>query len=316
MSDDLYDLRVSLLLGNYATAINDGTGRTIKGKSDEASTWERDFILLRAHIALRQYDVVTAELAKRTTDNAKAFAAMVAFLRAQETSNNEGMKTALEKIGTLVGAVKEWSSANSSLAISAATAYIRDRQFQAAMPLIHTVTTTLSTLPTPPVPAILELRSMMVDCLLRLHRPDLAEKECAEMAKLDDDSLFTTLATVSVFLAVGQSKPDKLREAMTLTEDVRDKNGSSVLLLNIMANINMVQGKYDQAEKYLLDALEKRSTDVDTLVALSVCSLHMKKSSELVQRYLSQLKTSSPYHPWVQNYVAQEQKLAALKQQS
>ena len=147
MADDLYDLRCALLLGNYATAINEGTGRATRGGGsggkassagggDEASQWERDFILLRAHLALRQYDVVTGELSKKgPAEPAKAFASFVAFLKAQEAGNTEGMALALEKMAASVVAVKEgmWQ-ANTSTAICAATAYIRDRQVTMAMP--------------------------------------------------------------------------------------------------------------------------------------------------------------------------------------
>eukprot|EP00760_Papus_ankaliazontas_P002343 PhM_4_TR10954/c0_g1_i1/m.36426/K17268/COPE; coatomer subunit epsilon len=314
MADELYDLRIALLLGNYATVINEGAGRTSR-KMDEAQIWERDFIMLRAHLALRQYDVATQELAKRSTPTSKAAALLVQYLKAAESNNLEGMTNAVEGINAAAAEVPagQWAS-NISTCVCAVTVFTRERLHPQSLTLLNTVVSELSGAPSVPQTAVLELRGLTVDNLLRIHRVDLAEREVAEMNKIDDDSVYSTLSSIALCLNQGYTKPDRLREALQLTNDIRDKYGNSVLLLNLMATSNLLQERYQDAERCLLDALEKRSSDVDTLVALCVVSLHLKKSPELVNRYLSQLKTSSPYHPWVQNYVATEQRVSTMRQ--
>lgn len=49
--------------------------------------------------------------------------------------------------------------------------------------------------------------------------------------------------------------------------------------------------RYDDAEKDLVEAINKDSKDPDTLQNLAVCSLHLGKS---VTRFINQLKTLTP----------------------
>ena len=53
----------------------------------------------------------------------------------------------------------------------------------------------------------------------------------------------------------------------------------------------MAMGRYDDAEKDLVEALQRDSKDPDTLQNLAVCSLHLGKP---VTRFVNQLKTLTP----------------------
>jgi coatomer subunit epsilon len=57
------------------------------------------------------------------------------------------------------------------------------------------------------------------------------------------------------------------------------RNGSAVACIHM--------GKFDEAEKLLLDAITKGQNDPDTLVNLICCYQHMSKSEELIARYMS-----------------------------
>ena len=53
----------------------------------------------------------------------------------------------------------------------------------------------------------------------------------------------------------------------------------------------MAMGRFEDAEKELLEALQKDSKDPDTLHNLAVCALHLGKPST---RFFNQLKTLTP----------------------
>ena len=65
-----------------------------------------------------------------------------------------------------------------------------------------------------------------------------------------------------------------------------EKYGQSVLLLNGIALSCMQLKKWGDAEKYLLSALEKNSSEVDTIINLIVCYQQQRKSNDIVNRQI------------------------------
>ena len=94
-----------------------------------------------------------------------------------------------------------------------------------------------------------------------------------------------------------------------------DKNASTALLLNGQATCCIGQGKYEEAECALQDALEKDSNNTDTLVNLVVLSQLSSKTPEVCNRYLSQLIDSAPDHPFVKEFQAKERDFDILCKQ-
>ena len=94
----------------------------------------------------------------------------------------------------------------------------------------------------------------MIQIYLKINRVDQAEKELRTLQKMDDDATVTQLATAWVSIAQGG---DKISEAFSIFSDLVEKHGSSVLLLNGLAVCNMHMKKYSDAEKQLLQSLEK-----------------------------------------------------------
>jgi len=80
----------------------------------------------------------------------------------------------------------------------------------------------------------------------------------------------------------------------------------SLMLTNGMALANLHMGKYDEAERLLQEALSKSASDVDTLANMVVCLNHLRKPSEVIGRYVNQLRTIAPSHPWVVKYTELE----------
>jgi coatomer subunit epsilon len=95
---------------------------------------------------------------------------------------------------------------------------------------------------------------LVVQILLKLNRPDLAEKEVAAMQKMNEFAAPTQLAAAWTNVALGG---DRIKEAVSIYQDLMDKYGPSPLLLNNIAVALMNQKKYQDAEAPLLQAIER-----------------------------------------------------------
>jgi len=94
-----------------------------------------------------------------------------------------------------------------------------------------------------------------------------------------------------------------------------DKNTSTALLLNGQANCFIGQGKLEEAESALQEALEKDSNNTDALVNLTVLSQLSGKAPEVFNRYLSQLADSAPDHLLVKEFQTKERDFNSLSKQ-
>lgn len=106
-----------------------------------------------------------------------------------------------------------------------------------------------------------------------------------------------------------------MQEAYYTFTELADKNTTTALLLNGQATCYIGQGKYEEAESALQEALEKDSNNSDTLVNLIVLSQIVGKAAEVTSRYLSQLKDSAPEHPLVKDMMQKEREFELLSNQ-
>lgn len=312
MSEDLYDIRNSLILGNYAQVISEGSSLKAnpyrKQEENDAMLAERDAIVFKAHIGMGQCDIVLDDLADASEPNLQAIRLLAEYAKA-DNQNNEAQKAtvvtkAQELAKTAEGSLPPAQSVH--VVITVASLLIQNLDYEPALKMLRAAQNALATTQTP---ALLDVHGLAVDILLRIHRPDLAEKEHKLMATMDDDATITQMYAAWIGLAQGG---EKAKESIQIFEDLREKFGTGVSLLNGLALGHMCQGNYDTAEKLLLDAMSKRSSDPETLINLIMCSQHLKKGMELINRYVTQLKSSSPHHPWVRTYTTMESKFTKL----
>merc|ERR1712146_558864 len=113
------------------------------------------------------------------------------------------------------------------------------------------------------------------------------------------DATLTKLAGAWVSMAEGG---DKYQEALYEFQELGEKYNMSNKLANGMALANMHMGKYDEAERLLQEGLQKSASDVDTLANMVVTMHYLRKPQDVVNRYLNQLRSVAPSHPWISKY--------------
>jgi coatomer protein complex subunit epsilon len=269
--DHLFPVRNNFFLGNYQAAVNAVmSGVTV---DNDSQAIERDVLLYRSYIALGNYGLVLAEIA----DDAPTALQAVKLL-ATYKSNPDGKEMVLLTL-------KEWTNDpntmnNPTLLLIAGMIFTCEGKLEDAIRNTHSGTT-------------LEMLAMNVDIYIKMNRMDLAERESKLMQQMDDDATLTQLASAWVSLAIGGKR---MEEANSIFQDMSEKydTGKTPMILNGMAVALMAMGQYDEAERVLLESLGKSSNDVQTLENLIVCTSHLRKPVEVINRYVSQLKMASP----------------------
>ncbi len=132
-----------------------------------------------------------------------------------------------------------------------------------------------------------------------MRRPELAEKTVKAMQSIDDEATLTQLATAWVHVAKGGSN---IQEAAYIFQELSDKYGSTSLLLNGLAVSEMHMNNFVGAEKMLLDAVAKDASNADTIINLIVCSQHLRKADETIDRYMQDLRRTSPQHAFLDEF--------------
>ncbi|XP_023758144.1 coatomer subunit epsilon-1 [Lactuca sativa] len=264
--DVLFNLRNNFYLGAYQAAINNSD----IPKLTEEDLIERDCLVYRSYIALGSYELVINEVDSSAATPLQAVKLLALYLSSPDNKES------------IISSIKEWLADdaignNPILRLIAGTIFMHEQDYNEA--LKHTN-----------AGGTMELYALNVHIFLKMHRSDYAEKQLRVMQQIDEDHTLTQLATAWLNLAVGGSK---IQEAYLIFQDFSEKYQMTSLILNGKAVCSMQMANFDEAESFLLEALNKDAKDRETLANLVVCSLHLGKPSS---RFLSQLKLSDPEH--------------------
>lgn len=278
MADDdaAWGVKNSFYLGCYQQAISEALSANV---SDEART-ACNFFMYRAYVEQAQYRMVLDEVRH---DAPVALQAVKAF-----ASYMSGSRDAKDMV---LVQLKEWLSGGGAasdphLRLMAAVIYTQEKDYKEALKLIHQ---------TPD----LESMSLVVHIFLAMSRVDLARKQVGLMQQQDDDATLTKLSNAWVSMAEGA---DKCQDALYEFQELGEKYSSSLMLSNGLALANLHMGNYEEAERQLQDALSKSPTDANTLANMITTLQHLRKSPEVVNRYVTQLRTAAPNHPYTTKY--------------
>ncbi|NWX54591.1 COPE protein, partial [Promerops cafer] len=195
---------------------------------------ERDVFLFRAYIAQRKFGVVLDEIKASASPELQAVKMFAQFLASE--SQRDSIVADLDK-----KMAKSVDVANCTFLLMAASIYFHDQNPDAALRALHQGDS-------------LECLAMMIQILLKLDRLDLARKELKKMQEQDEDATLTQLAMAWVNLALGG---EKLQDAFYTFQELADRYSPSLLLLNGQAAAAMAQGRWDEAEGLLQEALDK-----------------------------------------------------------
>ncbi|KAJ7308447.1 hypothetical protein JRQ81_008996, partial [Phrynocephalus forsythii] len=204
---------------------------------------ERDIFLYRAYIAQRKYGVVLDEIKPGSCPELQAVRMFAEYL-----SNESQRDTIVAEMDKRMS--KSVDGTNTTFLLMAASVYFHDQNPDAALRALHQGDS-------------VECMAMTIQILLKLDRLDLARKELKKMQELDEDATLTQLATAWVHLAMGG---EKLHDAYYIFQEMAEKWTPTLLLRNGQAACYMAQGKWEEAEGVLQEALNKDSSHPETLL--------------------------------------------------
>lgn len=287
--DELFEVKNSFFIGNYQHCINEA--QKLQPSTPELRL-ERDVFLYRALIGQRKYGVVQSEIKASAPPPLQALKLLAQYF--QSTSGRSSVVNELE-----AQLSKSVDLTNIALLVVAATIYSHEDNYEAALRVLNQSDA-------------LECRALMVQTYLLMERVDAARKELKTLQEKDDDATLTQMAQAWIHIASGG---EKLQDAYYIFQELIDKNSSTAVLLNGQAACFLGQGKYEEAEGALQEALDKDPNNPDTLINLMVLAHHTAKPQEVASRYLAQLRDEHKTHKFVDSIVAKEEEFNRLMKQ-
>lgn len=277
--DELFTLKNQLWVGNFQNAVSEGS---MLNHLRESLRVERDVYVFRAHLGLGNFAHVLQAIPDAGAPIAlSAVKLWAAYLNGQ----------ADREIVALT--LTEWladpaSGENPHLLLIAGQIFAREGKLSDALSALTRGSS-------------LEHMLYIVHLYLSMDRLDLAQKQVAEMRRIEEDSTLTQLAQAWCLTVHGGEKAD---EATLHFQELADRFGGTPLLLNGSAVAFMALKNFVEAERLLLEALAKDPANEDTLINLIAVSAHLSKPT---QQFIAQLQQVAPGSKWLENYVLLDQ---------
>ncbi|EEZ98676.1 coatomer subunit epsilon [Tribolium castaneum] len=286
--DELFEIKNFYYIGNYQQCINEA--QKLRKPSTPEVAIQRDIFTYRSYMAQNKFLVVLDEIKPSSPEEIQPLRLLAEYLSSKQ------------KRESIVAQIDQKLASNvesDTLALVAATIYVNQNNLETAYRVLHASES-------------LEALAFIIDILLKIDRVDLARKKLKEMQEKDDDATLTQLAQAWVNNASGG---EKLQDAYYIYQELVEKYGATPLLLNGQAVALLGQGKYEEAEAALQEALDKDANYPDTLINLIVLHKHTGKTPEIASRYLSQLKDAQPDHPYIRDLKQKESEFSRICKQ-
>jgi len=244
--------------------------------------------MLRAHLALRQYDRVIRE----SSGEDKAPGLKAIGLHAKYLSSRDDPSAREVVLQSIKSMLDDPETTSASVQLTAAHIYLEAGKLREALQCVHLGTT-------------MEHLSCSLQIYLKIDRMDLAQQQLRLLKQADEEAVLTHLCSIFVDVTTGRSAA---KDAIHLLNSLQEQYGPSIFLLNTIAVANMVDGNYQAAEHALKAAISDfgAGNDVDTLVNSVVCYQHMGKGMDAIEPLLTQLRSGFPEHPFVQGLLRVE----------
>lgn len=289
-SNELFDLKTAFFLGNFNQAINEAQKLKV---SDPVLQSEKDVYMYRSYIGQKKYQVVLDDIKPNTaTDELKYIRILAEFL-----SNDSKRDQIVQDLDSQMGSL---NVTNPLVLLIIANIYVNAENYETALKVLYNVDSATS----------LECSALAVEVYLKLDRIDLARKEIKRMVEIDEDAIITQLAVAWVSMSSGE----KLQDAYFTFQEQSDKHSGTTSLLNSQALCQINQGKYDEAQSLLQEALDRDSNNPDAMVNMIVLNQHLGKPIEVSNRLISQLKDSHKSHPFVRDLLNKENEFMRIAQ--
>jgi len=291
--DELFDVKNAYFTGNYQGCINESQKLQ---PTDPDLVVEKNVYMYRAYLALKKFGVVRDEVGNNSPALLQPLKILMAYIQSEGNASKRSAIVEEVENNAISG-----DAANTTSILVNATILYHEGNLETALKVLHAAPSDH-----------LESMALRLQALLKMDRIDLAKKELKCMQEKDDDATLTQLAQAWVNMHLGG---DKIQDAYYIYQELIDKHGATPLLLNGQSASYIGQEKFDEAEAALQEAVEKDPNNVDTLINLIVLAQQTGKSTEVCNRYMTQLKDDHPHHPFVAGFSSKEQDFDRMAQQ-
>jgi len=149
----------------------------------------------------------------------------------------------------------------------------------------------------------LEKLAASAQIYLKLNRLSLAQACTKKMSELDDDDTLAQLATS--WTQIHSNNEAKINEAVPILQELIQKFGPSVVVLNTLGACQMKLKNFSSAVDYLKQANQlarknKEAVPADTLINTIICLqyLGLHQHHEIIGRVETELKMAHPENAW------------------
>lgn len=281
MASPLFDAHNFLIVGKFKQAIQEAEAARPATKmvgDVEAFNEEKAWIIGQAQIELQPEvgkNVISfvADIFPHSSATSlphpvlQALARWAEFIKATKEDENSTAPTprVREELNNLLEPIENLDLSQVYTAVFAVAALITVKDYLHALQKANEWTCQLTDLHDFKTQMLrLELHYLIVEALLRINRVDQAQGELKEMTKINDESIFTLLASgiISLYLAQSVFSPTEefYNSAKSAFSGAIIRYGSSPMQLNLLALSNIGVGNLKEAEASVKEAMELTSS--------------------------------------------------------